>query len=165
MKKVLLIVSFILTTNLVKSQNSIGWYHLLEGAQTRVLSNWVDNNKTDVWYGVDEILLVYEVKGDIGFAIDIDGRLVQILNMNRTKKVNLEGRVVKMIKEVDVSLNKKLNSNNNVWLVGFNSVNGTAKILLSTDEIIEVPKNTYIELTQFQINSSKGYPIHKTTAN
>ncbi|MEN9446206.1 MAG: hypothetical protein RL728_718 [Bacteroidota bacterium] len=148
----------------LKSQTSTGWHHLLKGAETKVLNNWADNNNKNVFYNIDEILLVFELKGSSGFAIDVDGRVVQIMNMEKTKKINAEGRVVKMTKDIDVSLSKKFKKNNNVWLVGFNSANNTAKILLSNEEIVEIPRNLYIELSQYYLNNSRGF-VSKTVTD
>lgn len=125
---------------------TIGWYHLLEGAQTMLLDNWVDQNKVDVGYGSNEVLLVFDFKGQKGYAIDVDGRAVQIQDMSKTRKIDTAGRVVKLTRDIDVSLNNKLTRNNNVWLIGFNPVNNSAKVLLASGEIVEIPKDSYIDI-------------------
>ncbi len=152
-----LLILFLNGTNAFSQENEIGWYHLLEGSQTKLLDNCVDNNKVDIGYGVDEVLLVFDFKGTKGYAVDIDGRIVEIQDMGKAKKIQVAGRVVKMIEEVDVSLNKKFNENNNVWIIGFNSVNNSAKILLSSSEIVEIPKNSFIDLRDYFIKKNAGY--------
>jgi hypothetical protein len=152
---------------LVQSQttqgNKMGWYHLLAGAQTRVLDNCVGNNKSDVYYATDEILLIFDFKGSTGYAVDIDGRIVEITDISKTKRIDTAGRVVKMVRNIDVTLNKRLTVDNNVWLVGFNPSSNSAKVLLGSGEIVEIPKDSYIELRDYFLAKNKGkyktYPV------
>ena len=70
-------------------------------------------------------------------------------NLDKLKKIETEGRVVKMLKTIDISLSKKLGKDNNVWLVGFNSATNSAKILLANGSIAEIPKDSYIDIREF----------------
>lgn len=156
MKKTLVFLFFILISFNSFSQGednkfSIGWYHLLPGAKTKILTVYDNSAKTNpgISYATDEVLLVFEIKGKFAYAIDIDGRIVLIDNLDKLKKIETEGRVVKMLKTIDISLSKKLGKDNNVWLVGFNSATNSAKILLANGSIAEIPKDSYIDIREF----------------
>jgi hypothetical protein len=136
------------------SKNQIGWYHLLPECKTKVLIHYdkAEKNKnltTDISYATDEILLMFDFKDNIGYGIDIDGRIVQVENIEKIKRIETAGRIVKITKEVNINLDKKLTPGNNVWLIGFNSVNNSAKILLGSGEIVEIPKDSYVDIKEY----------------
>jgi hypothetical protein len=146
-------------------KTQIGWYHLLPGSKTKILVSYdrATNFSTNVWYATDEVLMIFESKNNIGYAIDIDGRIVQIDNMDKVKKIDTLGRVVKITKNLDVSLNKKLTVNNNVWLIGFNSAANTAKILLSSGEVVEIPKDTYVDIREYYDALGQKNKVYETS--
>lgn len=144
----ILIISCALSFNLSAQKTINGWCHLLPNAKTRLLVNYI-NTDHDVYYNSDEILLVFETNGAKAYAIDIDGRIVEVQDTATLKKIEIQGRVVKITKQVNISLQKKLHPDDNVWLVGFNSVNNAAKILLSSGEIVEIPSNSFIDLREY----------------
>lgn len=71
-------------------KTQIGWYHLLPGSKTKILVSYnkATNFSTNVWYATDEVLMIFEYKNNIGYAIDIDGRILQIDNMDKVKKID-----------------------------------------------------------------------------
>jgi hypothetical protein len=144
----------ICSTAVCQNEN-IGWYHLLSGAKTRVLTNYVDP-KRNVAYAKDEILLFFDFKGNIGYAIDIDGRVLEITDTSKIKKIVQPGRVVKMIKDIDISLDKTLGRDNDVWIIGFNSSANTARVLLASGEIVEIPKDSYIDIRDYYLLAGKN---------
>ena len=168
MKRIFIFTLMIVAVQLSFGQaqkSQIGWYHLLPGSKTKVLVSYDKNSKytTDLWYSTDEVLLFFESRNNIGYAIDIDGRVLQVDNMDKVKKIDTVGRVVKIIKDIDVSLNKKLRANNNVWLVGFNPAANAAKILLSSGEIVEIPKDTYIDIREYYDSLGQKNKFYETS--
>lgn len=156
-----LILTFLSFTS-HSQEKPIGWYHLLPGAETTLLDNLLNQNKMDTKYGVDEILLLFDFKGSYGYSVDVDGRIVLISDVSKIKKIDTTGRVVKIVKEINVSLKKTLLPGNNVFLVGFNSVNNTAKILLASGLVVEIPKDAYIDLRSYFEQKNIGkYETHK----
>lgn len=162
MKKSLTAISLacLLTPFVSFSQiKSIGWYHLLPGTQTKLLANYVQPN-SDGAYGAEEILLLFDFKGKKGYAVDIDGRIVEIQDTATIKRIETPGRVVKITKQINVTLDKKFNPNNNVWIVGFNSANNSAKVLLSSGETVEIPNDSYTDLRDYFDVMGKKYQPH-----
>lgn len=150
---------FIFSINsLIAQSRHLGWCHLLPNAKTKLLVNHVNPDR-NVYYNTDEVLLLFDVKGQKGYAVDVDGRIVEIQDTATIKKIDTIGRVVKIVKAINISLDKKLNRENNVWLIGFSSAANTAKILLSSGEIVEIPKDCYIDLREYFINQSKKYVV------
>jgi hypothetical protein len=159
----LLFLFCICTIKLTAQPKQMGWYFLQEGAKTKVLKSYIEKGEwsgTDIKYAVDEVLMFFDFQGTKGYAIDIDGRILEVQDISKIKKIETEGKVVKMLVEIDLSLNKKLNKENNVWLVGFNSANNTAKILLSDGNIYEIPKASYIDLKDYFLKKGSVNQIY-----
>lgn len=136
-----------------KSQvdTSVGWYQILPEAQVKViLGNSSDNsNKIDIssiTYSVNEVLLVFAFSKDVYYCYDPDGRMVLIKGKASLKRITLVGRPVTIISEVSIGLETKLKVGNNVWLIGFNSANKTATILLADGTKADVPQDSIIDL-------------------
>ncbi|RYZ26460.1 MAG: hypothetical protein EOO10_15490 [Chitinophagaceae bacterium] len=160
-----LLLSFLLLLCLTSNgqEKTAGWYHLRHGAQTKLLQNFVDQNSRDLRYNVDEALLLFEIKGIKGYAVDIDGRILEIQDTAYVRRITTEGRVVKMVKDVSISLSKTLGKNNNVWIVGFNSLNNSAKVQLSSGEVVEIPRDAYQEISEQYVRGSQvGFKVQPT---
>lgn len=157
MKKLILLfaISFtVISTTIAQTEFTIGWYQVLSGAQVKVVQGNSDdaNDKTDwtsISYSSNEVLLAFNFSKDKYYCYDPDGRVVLVKGKGSLKKIEVAGRPARIISSVKVGLDLSLDAENNVWLVGFNAANKTAKILLTDGTTQEIPQESIQDLKEY----------------
>lgn len=155
-KLTFLALCFIMITNAYSQteQFVVGWYQVLSGAQVKVVQGNSDdaNEKTD-WtatsYAANEVLLAFNFSKDKYYCYDPDGRVVLVKGKGSLKKIDMLGRPARITQEVKIGLDLSIGEGNNVWLVGFNPTNKTAKILLANGTVQEVPQDSVQDLKDY----------------
>jgi hypothetical protein len=126
------------------------WYHVLSGAKIKVVKpNSADisskKNLSVINYGDNEVLLAFYFEDDKYYCFDPDARIVIVKGAASLKKIETAGRAVKISTSVIVNSSVTLGVGNNVWLVGYNSDETKAKILLNDGITYEIPATSITE--------------------
>jgi len=93
-------------------------------------------------------LLVFNFSKDIYYCYDPDGRLVLVKGKASLKKIDVPGRPAKIKEAVKVGLDVVLKADNNVWLVGYNSTDNTAQVLLQDGTKVSIPTSKIDDLKE-----------------
>ena len=169
MKKVIAIILFsLLNVGSIKSQTAetpVGWYQVLTGAQVKVIQGNSDDviNKTvwsDISYSANEVLLVFNFSKDKYYCYDPDGRVVIVKGKASLKKIEMAGRVGNILEAAKIGLDISLEAGSNVWLVGYNSANSTAKILMVDGSTQEIPQGKIQDLKEYMDSMDKSTNWH-----
>lgn len=156
MKKLIILLAFFIVSNAYSQteQFIVGWYQVLSGAQVKVIQGNSDDatqkaDWTAISYAQNEVLLAFNFSKDKYYCYDPDGRIVLVKGKASLKKIEMIGRPARIIQEVKVGLDLTLGAGNNVWLIGFNSANKTAKILLADGTVQEIPQDSVQDLKDY----------------
>lgn len=156
-KTITLIIVAIFLAMQTKSQTTEithGWYQVLSGAQVKVIQGNSDDVslKTDwsaISFSANEVLLVFNFSKDKYYCYDPEGRIVIVKGKAGLKPITATGRPGHILQEVKIGLDLVLNVGNNVWLVGFNAANKTAKILMADGSVQEIPQDFIQDLKDY----------------